>query len=363
MAAIEVYQSDSDIGGNYSGRTQMWNLASFFSVSLHFNIIDSYSAIVGRYKGDPIADTQWTSPANIGLGQNDWIVIECQTQHPTLDVMGYIDLPKWQGKFQIADRFNYIADPSDPTGVKWPKNHGSETTTVFRFAPYGGWDLADSLPDFNPSSPPSSGDVSTQNHMQKSRAILGTTATIWNLICADGCLMRIGRYHGGAYNFIQLPQIIGDIIPISKTHMPMPRAALNNGFGSGSSGIIDTGGPYLFGESNLLTNGGLDYSTTDGSYGGISFWDEDENLIQNPYYSANRSALQWALGSQHSPHPDIELIPFIPIPSSRTPYFAFPYVRKAMMPGISRVNNKQWLTMGHGWGPAVVWDGSSAIYQ
>jgi hypothetical protein len=144
--------------------------------------------------------------------------------------------------------------------------------------------------------------------------------------------------------------------------MPMPRCLLGNGSGNGN--IVHSIPPgsgigFLADEGN--TNSTADYKTTDSSGGGIAFWDESENLIESGYRTVNNYNSMWAYSSENSPIHDIELMPFIPMPwkTQNHPYFMFPYVRKAFMPFLGPINDKQLLCTGKGYGPVFVWDGST----
>lgn len=360
MAAVEVYKGSGQIGNNLTIGTDLFQLATFFSASAHFDIIDSFSNSKGRYKGDPIADAVWTASSDLN-NANEWIIIECQTSHPMLATMGYTGLPKWQCKIQMASSSVSFADVSDPTGATYPKNHGVLRVCCVRFAPYGGWDLADTTPDFNPSSPPLSGHVSTQNHKQTQY----TNVDHWVMICADGHFIRTAWGNSATYKKIWgVCCMVGDIVPIKKDYMPMPRCAHGNGLYSNAvyQAIPPGSGLNFLAENNYKTNGVSDYATTDSGDGGIAFWDHNEELIESGYQSANGYATFWGLNSQLSTTPSVDLIPFIPVPwktGKVKPYFSFPYCRKGVMPGITVLDSKQWLSVGNGYGPFFIWDGST----
>ena len=361
MAAIEIYKGVGQVGGYATIATEIFQLAGFLSSSSHINIIDSYSGARGRYKGDPIANNIWITAADT-LGQNDWFVVECQTELPALAAMGYTGLPKWQAKFQFCGSLNYLADPSDPTGVKYPKNHNIRRLGVVRFAPYGGWDLEDSLPDFNPASPPASGHVSTQNHKHGS----STNTFKWLLILADGVFTRLGlRDSAGIKQVINCPGILGDVTPAKKEYMPMPRCAYGNGYANSGLYVATPPAASILSESGAITNGGLDYETTDSLDGGIAFWDNDEELIESAYTQPDGYQLNWAMINVYSAIPGVDMLPFIPIPAKAKQhvYFSYPYLRRGQMPGQMLISNKQWLCVGHGYGALFRWDGvTSTIF-
>lgn len=390
MAAVEVYKSTGQAGMYAQYALEMFELASFFSASAHFNIIDSYTSRQWRnkpwagganppalyqpyrYKGDPIADTEartsgsvypvWDDSVNDVGVDGSWIIVECQTEHPTLASMGYSGLPKWQCKFQVDGDTSYLADVSDPTGAKYPKNHNTRRIMTHRFGPYGGWDLEDSLPDFNPVSPPVSGDVSTGNHQGDG----GNNSAIdvrWIMICADGVMMRLARYNNNPRQFYQIMEIIGDVIPVTAAHMPMPRCAFGNGTGHNSLLSEDNG--CFLAAGNQYTNNNLDYSTVDNIAGGIAFWDHNESLVESRYSLDKRDHWQYSVHNPFPPTPELELFPISPIAIQGSPvgqYFSYPYVRRSWTRGTMLHKNKEWMSVGVGWSPLFAWDGSSQIY-
>lgn len=330
-------------------------VAKIFSQSPnHFKIIDSYSSVggVGRYKGDPIADGVWETASDVGENQ-DWFIVECQSELPALAAMGYSGLPKWQMKIQWVTRYLYLYDVSDPTGVKYPKNHGMQYYTCVRFGPYGGWDKADSLPDFNPISPPASGDVSTQNH--RDHHWVGSWITG---ILADGCAIVINHAQGGRY---VTPMILaGDVIPPTKDHMPMPRAMLNSG---NAVENLDYAG--FLAEDGAWTNGGANWETSDGAGGGVSFWDHNENVVQKPYQTQRCRSLAKKQGNHHSSNMEIDTFPYIVIPNvaGYGARFALGHVRKGWGKGYMTIQNKTLMTGDNGWTAVFPWDGSSSIMR
>lgn len=390
-AATEVYKSTTYPQAIYYLHEDLFELAQFFSASAHFNIIDSWtphydsnkdgspSYTSYRWKGDPIADDDdgsktvppgsgqaghkvWESNADLGViyeCDNAWLVIEAQTQHPDLvSVYGYGTLPKWQAKFQSAGNNNSFADVSDPTGVKYPKQHSGNRKTCVRWGLYGGWDKADSLPDFNPVGGPSV--ASSGNHKLYGGNSSGYDAR-WVLICANGSFFMLGRYNVNSYNFYRLPVMGGDVFPVSKLHMPNPRfgyASVDGGIeGESASNILLT---------TASTNTNADYSTTDNPGGGIVFWDKDENLLETRYALDAKAQFYYMVSNPFAPTPEIDVFPVYPFPLQMTPVprnvFTLPYLRRSKNPGTMLLNNKQWLAIGADWGPILPWDGSSEIW-
>lgn len=382
MTASEVFYGTSKAGTYNYGNIELYDMANFFSQSSHFTIIDSYSSHyktnkgstpgtydVKRYKGDPIADYDpsqpgykyWESSDDVG-DDNDWIVVQCETEHSQLAVMGYSGLQKWQCKFQVVGNLKYLADPSDPTGVKYPKNHGVQRILVHRFAPYGGWDLEDTNPDFNPLSPPASGHVSTQNHVED-----GGNASArdirWIQIHHDGSLIRLARYNDQTRQFYQVMCVIGDVIPVDMDHMPMPRCAMGNGNGHSSLMGEDGNGRFLSSGTSSTNNGGDDYEIEDDAGGGIAMWDHNEELVESAYTMDQRDHWNYAVVNPHPGSFEIDMFPVMPIPTKTEGYwFTWPYVRKSYTLGTMLYDNKNWMSVGNGFGPLFMWDGSSAIY-
>jgi hypothetical protein len=126
---------------------QMYEMAQYFSNSSLFTIIDSYSLTTDRYKGDPIDDSIWTSSASINMDSNPWFIIKSTTSPTT---------PQWECKIQGHRPSTGFADPSAADyGTE-----GSGRVIRFRFAAYGGWNLADTDPDFvGPSSETSGNNI------------------------------------------------------------------------------------------------------------------------------------------------------------------------------------------------------------
>lgn len=345
---VEVYHTIS-YGGTSDGKKVAWSISTSASKSNHFNIIDSYSEVAGRYKGDPIADSVWNGTSDIGDGHS-WFVLECQTELPKLAEMGYSNLPKWQVLMQF-DKYDF-ADVSDPTGVKYPKNHLQDYYQYARFAPYGGWDLEDSNPDFNPVSPPASGAVCSQNH----RMGFQTGSSYLVVIAADGCLMVIQRPFSTEYNAVNL--VAGDVIPVSIAHMPMPRAQYASG--SLSDGIIYTG--FLAEDGNWTSNGS-DYKTNELSDGGFAFWDHNEDVIETAYRTTRHNCLVKRYAPLQSPVTEIDMFPFtvIPLKENQGARFALGHIRKARGKGMVTYNNKTLMTGMDRWTAVFPWDGSSLV--
>lgn len=391
VAPVEVYKSTTYPQAIYYLHQDFFELAQFFSQSAHFNIIDSYSAHYDsnkdgspsytsyRWKGDPIADDDdgsltvppgsgqaghkvWESYDDVGAtydANNPWIVIECQTQHPDLAGIGFGALPKWQAKIQVAGDWNSFADVSDPTGVKYPKNHTGDRKECIRLGPYGGWDKADSLPDFNPSSPPLSGDVSTNNH-KISGANSGGRDARWIMVCANGCFILMSRYNDQGREFYRLYSMIGDVLPITNLHMPMPRCL----YCCASGGMLEESSNNLL--TSVSTNSASDYAVYDNAGGGIAFMDKNETLLESYYALDEKDHFYYYVSNPFAPTAELDVFPVYPFPLQMTPtpraVFTYPYLRRSKNPGTMLFENKQWAAFSAAWGPIIPWDGSSNIY-
>lgn len=351
---VEVLHSYKYMTEDYYDNDSLnFRLAKMFSDSTnHFTIIDSYSSEVGvgRYKGDPIKDSVWVDEYDDVGENNSWFVVECQSEHPTLAALGYSGLPKWQLKIQWCTAGTYLADVSDPTGGKYPKNHGAQYYSFARFGPYGGWDLEDSLPDFNPIFPPSSGDISSQNNRDM-HANPGWLSAIF----ADGCAIILCHSLSGQY---YTPMIVaGDVLPPSIDHMPMPRAMLCSG---SSVEVLDHTG-FLNEDGSWSNQNGYNYVTDDRAGGGVAFWDEGENLVQAAYQTQRCRALAKKQGNHHATDMEIDSFPFMVIPKvGYGARFALGHIRKGWGRGCATIQNKTLMTGWYNWTAIFPWDGASS---
>jgi len=385
-----VYRGGVDqISGDYPQfEQQFFELAEALSRSPHFKIIDSYSNrwwsnrpwdgplpdtplatyTTKRHKGDPIADTEvrssgytypiWYSYGDTGgayhgdVGAvNSWFVAECQTENPALAAMGFTGLPKWQIKFQwIHTDATGLEDVSDPTGVKYPDYHHSDRVDVHRLAPWGGWDLADVTPDFNPSSPPL--PVGAVASSQNSRISLGGGDANYRtqyIITADGMLYIIATTSSGGKGFNYAGAVVGDVVPRTVASMPTPRAMFQSDWGY-------TGFSY---------DGFLE---EDGSISGNrnwSFWDYNNEYVNKSSYSTNRrSALMWAMQNAQDGYLVHDTHPIIVFPYSRPGMmFEIGHMRKMFCSAQQTIANKSLFIPGPDWSAAFPWDGVTDPYE
>ncbi len=381
---VEVYLGNTQYTAYSDFRWMLYDMAIAFSQSSNFNIIDSYTSYyvdnkdehdpthsTYRYKGDPIADNDpdqpyykvWDTYDDVGT-DNSWIVIECiTTRHSELG------LPNWQVKFQFAGNGLYMDDVSDPTGVKYPKNHHAYRSAVARFAPWGGWDLEDSTPDFNPTGvTPAPSDLSTANHLF-GMADNGNIELFY-IMCYEGSLLLFNQRHRFALSAGLPPRIlgigcfIGDVDPLIDDHMPTPRVFM----GGTNQRLLNLYDAYGWCAEGSTYSGIGDYSETSHGYNGMAFYDNNNVLRQENYKTYAYRKLCYDRPHQHHANlqvPDeiqIELFPYIPMPATtKGVWFSVPVLRKGPGIGHCPINNKQWLSTNNNYTIMIKWDGSSRL--
>lgn len=187
----------SDTGSNWN--TWHWLLEVAKAVSAHasWDIIDSYAprASPTRVNGDPISGGLWggiDKTANNG-NTNAWFVAE--QKNPTGG------RPAMQVKFQQSNAFGVLDDPSgEDYGYE-----GSANATVVRFAPFGGWDLDPSTPDFaNPTT-----KVSKNFFIQHDFASAGN----WYFHMDDDHIMQL-MYNTSGNDWHSVPFYVGEYTPM-----------------------------------------------------------------------------------------------------------------------------------------------------
>jgi len=381
--SVEIFKSTVP-GSSYNDFPAEWfEVASFFSGSTHIKIIDSYSShwwnnyptmpqTYGpkRWKGDPIAESDgsrgslkvWASLDDLG-GANDWIVIECQTVLPALTALGY-SLPKWQCKIQWTSTSPAFADVSDPTGVKYPLYHGYNRDSFFRFAPWGGWDLADSTPDFNPVV--GATHKSTQNRIVDVGHFGSGNDTRNYIVLDNGQLIRWNRRNQGAYDPISLAVVMGDVIPVDRDYMPMPRAFLPNDQIAASVDYV--GSNHWLCYDAFVSGGTGIYKDTQGRFG-MNYWDDHLDRIEEYFRMASIGVRMMALNgasqpSQYGSDLELDLFPYVPTPLNILgAHFSLPGIRYGFGMGFHPINEKQWISMAAGAESLFVrWDGSSSLW-
>jgi len=371
--AIEVYQSQY-AGDDYNNwPREAFELASFFSGSSHFTIIDSYTthwwenrpwdgplptpyaSYVGhRYKGDPIADTEarpsgsggpyrvWEDTTDMGSA-NDWFVIQCETT-----IHGSYGLPKWQAKIQWTNSTGF----DDVSGL----NYGTEGSTRrfnVRFSPHGGWNLADTNPDFDPAG---QSYRSSQNHMYTFGHGGSGNDTRWILVADDGQLWKMNRRNQSAFDAIYFEGYMGDIVPVAPAgDQPVPRVFH---WGGADVDYVYTNGylpedSYVTGPSD--TYGGLAFEDESGLWVEEGFRLPDGQRMASYLTQPNRHAAD--LLSQY----EIDVLPYYLIGSTKGMIGTVPLVGRSYMPGFMLIANKQILCTKAGYGVLVKWDGSTDL--
>jgi hypothetical protein len=392
---VEVYKSQVP-GSNASFfENEMWGLGNFFSSSVNVNIIDSYTShwwenypwagsggdppasyVPHRYKGDPFADTEqrpsgsqatipvWNATYDMG-DVNDWIIIECQVVNPDLIALGYTSLPKWQCKLQWQSAGSGFADPSDPTGVKYPLNHNSGSQIFWRFSPWGGWDLATLLPDFNPlGGAPASPLCSSGNRKVNVGHFGSGNDTRDYVTLVDGQLVRWNRRNQTAYEPMALACVMGDVLPVNPAVMPMPRAILSNGavnfvlYAEGTQKAICWG---------TFTSGTTYSPTVD--HIGVTFWNSALAKIEEFFTLAptgRNFMVDYGLcfPSQYAPDLEMDMFPYTVIPNTSIgARFSLPIIRVSYGVGFHPIGSKEWISTGDNTPCCYIrWDGSSDLF-
>jgi len=140
---VSVYRSirsPAALGADWP-RHFLLDLARAMSAHSGWRIIDSYalSAVPDRVNGDPIVNNLWGGLDETGLNSNSWFVAE--------QVNPETGFPAMQIKFQGTGAGAF--DDCSGNDYGW---EGTTRIMAVRLAPFGGWDLAVSNPDFaNPS--------------------------------------------------------------------------------------------------------------------------------------------------------------------------------------------------------------------
>jgi hypothetical protein len=145
---VEAFRAATVTGSSHD-QDNLYDFATFISASASWRIIDSWKGttyqapanpnlISGRYKGDPIADVQWTTRSDVLDGGG--IVIEQKNPRP-----GY---PPMQISIQAAD----VSSFGCVSGHNYRHDRANRALslrgTVYRVGTQGDWDLDDNEPDF-----------------------------------------------------------------------------------------------------------------------------------------------------------------------------------------------------------------------
>jgi hypothetical protein len=362
--AIEVYQSV--YAGNLSAdfEREAFELATFFSNSPHFTIIDSYTShwwsnrpfnggadppatyVAHRYKGDPIADTEvrpggsggpykvWEDANDVGA-VNNWFVIQCET---TI----HDGLPKWQAKIQWQEAPSGFADVS---GLPYGTLVGSQMG--WRFAAKGGWDLADVTPDFVPAG---SLYRSSNNHVMYVGHGGSGQETRWFLVIDNGQLLRFNRRNVGAKEAMFFSGYMGDITPIAPAvDQPVPRIFLFGGQCQIATVV-----------SNAFLPEDIYITAFSEIYGGLCFEDEAGLWVETGWTlpDGQRMINYLSQPNRHAPTFELDVLPYYVVTSNGKGMLGtIPLIGRGYGPGFMLTANKTILTVASGYCPFFGWDG------
>jgi hypothetical protein len=316
----------------------MYTLAWFLSsVTEHIQIIDSYSpnSTPQRYKGDPILNGIWTSSSDLAA-VDCWFVFRCKTSIHT-------GLPAWECKIQWAGNYVYFYDVSGP----YYGGEGNHRVCYARFAPRGGWNFADSAPDFAPTGLPNyvSGNnkpfvASDDNHLA--------------ITLDDGQLVSFRKEVSSYYNFSYFGTFIGDMNPVDITHQPMPRIQL------ASHSIDLNGNNGSIGDNCMIAE---DSFLVSSSYGSLGFEDKDGNWQAVDFSLPSNAALlrQQSQPNMYPSQPELDMAPYQPMPSGYGLIGDIPALAIGQGVGGTLFDNKEWLSPASTYCVMMRWDGVTDI--
>lgn len=347
--AVDVYQSTTISSNRDSYPDYAFILATFLSGSSHFTIIDSYSSARSlRYKGDPIADDDpgrpgtkyWDTSADVG-NSNDWFVVQCETT-----IHGALVLPKWQAKFQWTHSVPF----DDVSGLDY-SSEGEYRVFLARFAPKGGWSLADTTPDFAPA-----GSLYKSSYNGNFARYTKTAIDTDNrplFVATDGQLVAFDRKASTTYDAEYFLGFMGDYTPVSPGSQPVPRCFLPGG----NTGLRDSAANGFLAEDNAITGPSV-------IYGGFQY--EDHNgLWQNTGYTNPRFSQildYYSQPCQHAISQEVDMVPFFLVPSNGLGLVGtLPCVMRGYGPGMALLTAKEWVSAGGGICPFFLWDGATDL--
>lgn len=347
---VEVYQSPNDSSWNVTQNPdhdypqEGFELASFFSTSVNFSIIDSYSSASTptRYNGDPVDNGSWADKTDVGSA-NSWFVIES---------IGSPTTPQWQAKIQWTDEYT---DFDDPSGLDY-QFEASRSKVLIRFAAHGGWDLDPSTPDFNPTGYPTNPTYRSTDNVYF-HAGQNSNPGRWYLIADVGQLCRFGDHREDApYTINNFAGFYGDITPIDPIEQTMPRVAIPTKFnGTGSLKVVEDSNSFLTGDS--LTN------AWGGATGGVAFEDSSGGLVQGAYMQPTATHILNASSqfNQHGTTPKIDTLPYYVISTTHGVLGTVSMFERGYGPGLMLIDSMQWLSTRNGYCLMIKWDGSSVL--
>ena len=342
--AVEVYISSAE--SVYASSTkdfaqEGWELASAFSAFSHFDIIDSYSSVVGRYIGDPIGDSQWTSKSDVGQS-NCWIVIR--------SVLSPIS-PQWEAKIQ----WTHSTPFDDPSGL----DYGSEGNTYqlrIRFAAHGGWNTT-SL-DFNPTGYPTNPTYRSSNNYNCYCGGYWLGNNRWYLIADTGMFTRFSREGGTSIRIGTFGGFYGDIIPVDPVLQPMPRVAIPSRLASGDLNTLDG-----YDSSNYVLSGDGNVNGWGETAGGVAFQNVTYGWSETGYRQPTTGRLINYLTqyNRYDSTPKMDMLPFYVLSETHGMLGTISLIGRGYGPGFMLVDNKNWLATRHGPCCVFKWDGSTDL--
>jgi hypothetical protein len=336
---VEVDIGISMNGSYNSIDYQLFEMAEYFSGSSLFSIIDSYSSTTGRYKGDPISSATWTSQSDIAQYDNPWFIIKSLTSPTT---------PQWECKIQGHSSETGFTDPS---GIDYG-SEGSGRIVRFRFAPYGGWTLADVNPDFVGPSSESSG-----NNKGYYLSHTGSGNPMKNYIIADDGQLAMFTMDMDTNLFVHFRLYMGDITPVDDSSQSMPRIHFNitnNSFCSPNTIGDNTGlpeGSYYNEEPN---GGSIEYEDQNGDWitSSSSFRLPGGNTILDAYTQPN----------MYSETPSFDILPYTPLIDTIGFIGEIPILGKTSGVGNGALfGDKEWISFGDSYCIVAKWDGSTPV--
>jgi hypothetical protein len=325
---------------------RMFETAQYFSSATNFSIIDSYSSAStpNRYKGDPIANSVWTSGSDVA-NDNSWFVIECTTTlYPSLS------LPNWQAKYQWTDTVGF----DDVSGL----DYDMETDTrviALRFAAYGGWTLADTNPDFVGPSSQSSG-----SNKEVGCGGYGSGQIMRNIFYEDsGQFIHVvqNQFIGSDDKILTITTVMGDIEVIKTSAQTMPRVHIN-GY---DDPVIDPPGSNRwicedqYWSNTALTSWssielGIGYEAPDGiTWVEEAFKTQTSDLVTN----------EFSQPTLHNTFFEMDTEPYLVCTYSNGPIGEIPGLGKIFGIGQNTFSSQSWLSMGGQTCMALKWDGST----
>jgi hypothetical protein len=366
--AIEVYQSSGQGNINWNYNVEAFEVASFFSQSAHFTIIDSYTTHywnnyptipktygVLRFNGDPIGTDDparapgvkyWDTADDVGA-DNSWFVVRCDTTR-----FGVLGLPSWEVKIQWVEGGAF----DDVSGLDYG-NEGLTQSMFWRFAPRGGWDLAPATPDFTLGG---GSYRSSPNHEMYAGTGGSGDAHRWFFVVDDGQIIRFNRRNARAYEARWFGGAMGDVItppvPIG-TGPTMPRVWLVGG----QVPLTTVGNNTFLPEDSYFTSNPGVMSET---YGGVSFEDTGGNWVETGYRipDGQRMVNYRSQPNRHAaPNYQLDVLPYFVLANGYGLLGTMPLVGRTYGPGFGLFNNMNWLSMAGGYTPVFGWDGSTPL--